>query len=75
MGNLTDYRIKSKAVTEQANADGLSRLPHLVQPSISQVPTPPETVHLMEHLYSTPVTASQIRVHTHRDPLLAKVFV
>ena len=39
----------------------------------SSVPTPPETVYLMEHLASTPVTASQIRVHTNRDPLLSKV--
>ena len=45
---------------KEANTDGLSWwLPH---PSC--VPTPPETVHLMEYWASTPVTASQIRVHT-----------
>ena len=66
-----DYRIEYKAGAEQANADALSRLPCSSQPS--SVPTPPETVHLMEHLASTPVTASQIKLHTDRDPLLSKV--
>ena len=46
-------------------------MPRHSQPS--SVPTPPETVHLMEHLASTPVSASQIRTHTNRDPLLSKV--
>jgi hypothetical protein len=66
-----DYRIEYRAGTEQANADALSRLPCHAQPS--RVPTPPETVHLMEHLASTPVSASQIRMHTNRDPLLSEV--
>ena len=66
-----DYWTEYKAGTEQANADAFSRLPHCSLPS--SVPTPPETVHLMEHLASTPVTASQIRAHTNRDPLLSKV--
>ena len=66
-----DYRIEYRAGAEQANADALSRLPCHSQPS--SVPIPPETVHLMEHLASTPVTASQIRVYTNRDSLLSKV--
>ena len=30
-------------------------------------------MHLMEHLASIPVSVSQIRTHTNRDPLLSKV--
>ncbi len=63
--------IEYKAGAEQDNADALSRLPRHSLPS--SVPTPPETVYLMEHLASTPVTVSQIRVHTNRDHLLLKV--
>ena len=63
-----DYRIEYKTGAKQANADALTRLPCHSQPS--SVPTPPEMVHL---IISTPVTASQIRVHTNRDPLLSKV--
>ena len=33
----------------------------------------PETIKLMEYFDSTPVTASQIRILTSRDPLLSKV--
>ena len=66
-----NYQIKYKAGTEQANADALSRLPSPSYPS--NVPTPPETIHLMELLDSTPVSARQIRNHTDRDPLLSQV--
>ena len=37
------------------------------------MPTPPDTVRLMEHLASTPVTISQTRAHTNRDPRLSEV--
>lgn len=65
------YRIQYKAGSAHANADALSRLPLPTCPA--QVPLPPETIKLMEHLDSTPVTASQIRTLTSRDPLLSKV--
>ena len=56
-----NYRIEHKAETEQANADGLNRLPRHVQPS--QVPTPPETVHLMERLDFTRYGLSDRSAH------------
>ena len=65
------YHIQYKAGPEHANADALSRLP--LPSCLAQVPLPPETIKLMEHLNSTQVTASQIRTLTSRDPLLSKV--
>lgn len=49
----------------------LSRLPLPTKPSV--VLTPPETIHLMEHLSMVPVSAAQIWKLTDRHPLLAKV--
>ena len=54
-----------------ANADALSRLP-LKTPE-TEVPRPPELVHLVEYLDSTPLTSSKIRVCTVHDPILSKV--
>ena len=65
------YRIQYKAGPEHANADALSRLPLPSCPA--QVPLPPETIKLMEHLDSTPVTSSQIRTLTSWDLGLSKV--
>ena len=64
------YRIQYKAGSAHANTDALS----LLLPSCpAQVPLPPETIKLMEHLDSSPVTASQIQTLTNRDLLLTKV--
>ena len=65
------YHIQYKVGVDHANADALSCLPLPSYPA--QVPTPPETVQLIEHLDSTPVSAAQIRTLTSRDPLFYKV--
>lgn len=69
--SMFEYTLCSRNTTAHANADALSRLLLLVEPAVSK--TPPELVLLAEHLSSSPVTADQIRVHTRRDPQLAKV--
>ena len=66
-----DYAISYKPGTQHSNADFLSRLP-LPESPVS-VPLPPETIHLMEQLDSSPVTSSQIKQWTEKDPLLLKV--
>ena len=65
------YCIQNKSGLAHANADALSQLP--LRSSPVQVPLPPETIQLTEHLNSTPVTVSQIRTLTGRNPLLSKV--
>lgn len=64
------YSIQYKAGSAHANADALSclQLPYCQ----AQVPLPPETIKLMEHLDSTLVTGSQIQMLTRWDPLLTK---
>ena len=53
------------------NADALNLLPLTAHPE--NVPRPPETIALLEHLASVPLNASQIKSMTDRDPTLAKV--
>ena len=65
------YRVVYKAGREHTNADRLSRLPLSEAPE--EVPQPPETVFLMDHLATVPVSAAQIRTHTERDPTMSKV--
>ena len=55
-----------------ANADALSRLPLRPQRR-TEIPRPPELVHLVEHLDSTPLTCRQIKVWTNHDPTLSRV--
>ena len=66
-----DYAIQYKEGKNMANADALSRLP-LKTPE-TEVPRPPELVHPVEYLDSTPLTSSKIRVWTVHDPILSKV--
>ena len=54
-----------------ANADALSRLP--LKTSQAKVPRPPDLVHLTEHLDSTPLSCTQIRMWTDHDPTLSRV--
>ena len=54
-----------------ANADALSRLP--LRTTHSEVPQPPELVHLVEYLDSTPLSCTQIRTWTDHDPILSRV--
>ena len=66
-----DYAIQCKEGKNMANADALSRLP-LKTPE-KEVPRPPELVHLVEYLDSTPLTSSKIGVWTVHDQILSKV--
>ena len=50
------------------NADTLSRLPLIAHPE--NIPRPPETIALLEHLANVPLAASQIKSITDRDPTL-----
>ena len=52
---------------QQAHADACSRLP------LPEVPAPGDTILLMNHFNSTPVTAAQVSWWTQCSPLLAKV--
>ena len=67
-----DYVIQYKPGKEQIIADALSRLP-LQETARRETPVPRETILLMEHLTTTPVSARQIKHCTERDPLLSKV--
>ena len=60
-----------KSGPQQAHADAYSRLPLPEVPST--VPAPGDTILLMNHFNSTPVTAAQISWWTQRSPLLATV--
>ena len=66
-----EYTVKYKPGKDHANADVFSRLPLPEKPE--NTPLPGETVLLLELLRTTPVTASQIRTWTSRDPTLARV--
>ena len=65
------YTISFKSGKTHSNADGLSRLPLPDTPS--QVPLPGDTVLVLDRLSATPVSVSQIRTWTSRDPLLSRV--
>ena len=65
------YSIKYRKGSDICNADALSYLP------LSDCPTnismPPKTIAVLEQLESVPLTATQIRKMTDRDPVLAKM--
>ena len=65
------YTIQHKKGHDHAYGDVLSRLPLLDAPT--QVPTPGDTVLLLEMLNSSPVTVQNIKQWTDRDPLLSRV--
>ena len=66
-----NYSIMYKAGKLNANADLLSRLPLPETPL--EIPVPQETILLMESFQQSPVTASQIKTWTNRDPVLSSV--
>ena len=66
-----DFVISYKPGEQHANADVLSRLPLPDAPT--SVPTPGDTVFLMDALENSPVTVVNIKMWTNRDPLLSKV--
>ena len=65
-----NYSIMYKAGKLNANADLLNHLP--LQTPL-EIPVPQETILLMESLQQSPVTASQIKTWTNRDPVLSSV--
>ena len=68
---MYQYALKFRPTAQHANADALSRLPLLEIPE--NVPVPGEFVLLIEHLAESPITATQLKFFTVKDPLLAKV--
>ena len=65
------YQLVYKPGSEHANADALSRFPLPHAPT--DIPTPGETILLMDMLQTMPVTAAHIKKDTDRDPVLSKV--
>ena len=70
MGSYT-YLVQYKPGKELQHADGLSRLP--LPDTLKSVPIPPEMIHLVDILNSSPITVSDIKSCTATDPILSKV--
>ncbi len=68
---MYEYTIVYRKSSEHANADALSRLP--LPTVIATTPQPAETILLMEELRNGPVTSSDIKAWTSRDPILSRV--
>ena len=68
-----EYDLHHRSSQDNANADGVSRLPLPETPT--QVPTPPEVILLVEHLSHGPVTNYHIRHWTKTDCILSKVLL
>ena len=66
-----DYDISHKSGQSNQDADALSRLP--LPDSPADVPLPGESVLLLQNLQESPVTATQIRAWTDKDPVLSQV--
>ena len=66
-----DYRVQCKPGVQHGNADGVSRLP--LSESVNKIPTPGETILMLENLQTTPVNIKYVRQWTDRDPVLSKV--
>ena len=66
-----DYEIQCRQGSQQANADGCSKLPLPV--SFQEIPIPGETTLVMEHLDAMPLSAKQVRLWTQCNPVFFKV--
>ena len=64
------YSVQYKPGKELQHADGLSRLP--LPDTLKSVPIPPEIIHLVDILNSSPITVSDIKSCTATDPILSK---
>ena len=69
--SASTYTIKYKSGKQQGNADALSRFPLADVPT--SVPTPAETIAVIEHSSTIPLTAAKIKVQTESDTILSKV--
>ena len=54
-------------------ADALSRLP--AGPAPINVPVPGDTIHIMQHMDMSPITSTDVRKETARDPVLSQVYL
>ncbi len=68
---MYEYTLIFRSTSNHGNADALSRLPLPEKPD--NTPVPVELVLLAEMLQDSPVTATQIRLWTRRDPILSRV--
>ena len=66
-----ESNIRHKPGKQLANADALSRLPLSKHPQT--VPVPGDINLVLQHLNTTPATATEIKVWTDKDPVLSKV--
>ena len=66
-----DYEIQYRPGSQQGNPDACSRLP--LPTRALEISTPGETILVMEHMDTTPVSAKQVRLWTQRDPVMSKV--
>ena len=66
-----EYTIKFRTTEKHGNADALSRLPLLKEPT--EVPTPEELVLLIRYLDDSPVTAAEVQTLTRKGPTLSLV--
>ena len=66
-----DYTFSYKPGQEISNADALSRLPLPDCPT--KIPSPQDTVMLLEFMDASPTTASEILQWTRQDPTLSRV--
>ena len=66
-----NYTIQFKPGRDNLVADALSRLP--LQDWPSNIPTPGETIFLIECLHNTPLHTKQIANWTNQDPVLSRV--
>ena len=63
--------IEYKPGQENANANAFSQLSLLITPQ--EVLTPPEVIHMMELIDTTPVSVSQMWILSTHDPKLSRV--
>ena len=68
-----NYKIVYNSTQAHSNADGLSRLPMVVNKEQKQLPEP--SVFNVRQIENLPVTAMQLKTVTRRDPVLSKVTV